>query len=71
MASIISILLVFQTDDIPEAVTIKTDKKKLNNNEKVETAKSLSSMLTLPSRTIIKLKNIDSRKVFRDIRSIS
>ena len=71
MASIISILLVFQTDDIPEAVTIKTDKKKLNNNEKVDTVKSLSSMVILPSKTIIRLKNKDNRKVFKEIRSIS
>lgn len=71
MASIISILLVFQTDDIPEAVTIKTDKKKLNSKEKGDTIKRLSSMVILPSRTMIMLKNIDSRKVFKEIRSIS
>lgn len=71
MASIISILLVFQTDDIPEAVTIRTDKKKLNNKEKGVTTKRLSSMVTLPSRTIIKLKKIDNRKVFKEIRVIS
>ena len=71
IASIISTLLVFQTEVIPDPVTMNRDRSKQYRIIQGEKANKASSMRALLPRTIRSEKSRDRRKIYNPVPSIS